>query len=239
MDKEEKKPVLYLIPSNLSESALPGMVPPITAETARRLSFLVVEDLRSARRYLKSLDKEIDLSKIEFLLLNEHTREEDIPGLLEPMRKGHSLGLLSEAGLPAVADPGAQLVKAAHQAGFDVKPLPGPSSIYLGLMASGFNGQNFIFHGYLPKEKNQRIQKIREMEADIARYGRTQIFIETPYRNMSLLESLIFNCREATLLCIASELTTDRESVRVKTISAWKEALPEIHKVPAVFLLYH
>jgi 16S rRNA (cytidine1402-2'-O)-methyltransferase len=188
---------------------------------------------------LKSIDRSIEIDDLHFSELNEHTAEDEIPGLLEPLRKGHDLGLLSEAGLPCIADPGSRLVSLAHMSGFHVRPFPGPSSIYLALMASGFNGQAFVFHGYLPVNKGNRVKKIREMEVDILKNGRTQLFIETPYRNNQLLKSLVDTCKDSILLCVASNLTSSDEMVSVKAIRDWKNTLPDLHKRPAVFLLYH
>jgi 16S rRNA (cytidine1402-2'-O)-methyltransferase len=239
MDNHENIPVLYLIPSHLGEGSPPGMLPAVIAETISGLRYFVAEDLRTARRFLKSVDRKTDIDSLHFSLLNEHTKPEEIPGLLKPLKEGADLGLLSEAGLPCIADPGAQLVKLAHQAGFRVKPLPGPSSIYLALMASGFNGQNFVFHGYLPVDKQQRAMKIREIESDMLKNDRTQVFIEAPYRNNQLLSGLLKTCRDTTLLCIASDLTTKREKITVKPVGQWKGNEPDLHKVPAVFLLYY
>lgn len=238
MPDTDRIPVLYLIPGRLGEDAPMETVPPAVTRTIRELSWFIVEDLRSARRFLKAVDKSLDVERLHFSLLNEHTRPEELEDLLEPLRQGHDAGLLSEAGLPCVADPGSQLVSLAHRQGFTVRPLPGPSSIYLALMASGFNGQQFIFHGYLPAEKSRRAQKIREIESDMLRNDRTQLFIETPYRNRQLFESLLQTCRETTLLCIACNLSSEDEKVMVHTIGWWKENIPDLNKIPAVFLLY-
>jgi len=213
---------------------MPGMLD----EILQRVKYYVVEDIRTARRFLKFVDKKIDIDQRNFAVLNEHTTEEEIPHLLKPLEDGYDMAILSEAGLPCVADPGSKLVRLAHLAGFLVRPIPGPSSIYLALMASGFNGQNFVFHGYLPIDKNERAQKIRELELDINRNDRTQIFIETPYRNNQLLSSLLKYCSDSVLLCIASNLTAAEEMIVVKPVGRWKKELPELHKVPAVFLLY-
>ena len=231
-------PVLYLIPAMLGDTAPQEVLPTSVTDTVLKLKHFVVEDIRSARRLLKIIDQHIDIDSLGFYLLNEHTLPEELPALLGPLQAGEDLGLLSEAGLPCVADPGSRLVALTHQAGFRVKPLTGPSSLYLALMASGFNGQAFIFHGYLPVENKARAQKIKEMENDMLRHGRTQIFIETPYRNNQLLKSLVQSCKDTTRLCIASDLTTEQESVRVKYVSDWRRTLPDLHKRPAVFLIY-
>jgi 16S rRNA (cytidine1402-2'-O)-methyltransferase len=233
------KPVLYLIPSLLGEGSPVSALPPVIGETIRNLKHFIVEDIRSARRFFKAVDRSADIDAMKFYLLNEHTSPEEISVLLGPLADGHDVGLVSEAGLPCVADPGSLLVRLARQAGYTIKPLPGPSSIFLALMASGFNGQNFLFHGYLPVEKGPRTQKIREMEADIAKNDRTQIFIETPYRNRQLLESLIQTCRESTLLCVAANLACENEEILVDAVGRWKLKAPDLNKIPAVFLLYH
>jgi 16S rRNA (cytidine1402-2'-O)-methyltransferase len=239
MDDQKIKPVLYLIPSLLGEQSSVDTLPPVISDTLRKVKHFIVEDVRTARRFIKAVDRSIDIDSLEFFILNEHTSPEEIASLLKPLEEGHDTGLVSDAGLPCVADPGSQLVRMAHHAGFTVRPLPGPSSIFLALMASGFNGQNFIFHGYLPVDKAQRTQKIREMEADILKHDRTQVFIETPYRNRQLLESLMQACRESTLLCVARNLACEEEKIMVNTIGRWKTRIPEINKIPAVFLLYH
>jgi 16S rRNA (cytidine1402-2'-O)-methyltransferase len=239
MKSKNDQPVLFLFPSVLGSISPRDVISDRVLETIKSIRHFVVEDIRTSRRFLKSIDKTTDIDDLHFSELNEHTREDEIPGLLEPMHNGHNLGLLSEAGLPCVADPGSLLVAYAHRLGFQVKPFPGPSSIYLALMASGFNGQKFVFHGYLPVNKAGRTSKIKEMETDILKNGRTQLFIETPYRNNQLIKSLVETCKDTTLLCIASNLTTSEETVGVKTIRDWKRSLPDLNKKPAVFLLYH
>ena len=234
MNEKLKNPVLYLIPGSLGSEQPAMSVSPEVRQVIKQLKNFIVEDLRSARRFIRSVDKEINIDALDFSLLNEHTEDMEVAGLLKPLQEGHDTGLLSEAGLPCVADPGSNLVTLAHQAGFTVKPLPGPSSIYLALMASGFNGQNYVFHGYLPIDKHERAQKIREMKND-----RTQIFIEAPYRNNQLLQSLVRTCNGSTLLCIASGLTTEKERIIVKPVGQWKDNAPDLNKIPAVFLLYH
>jgi 16S rRNA (cytidine1402-2'-O)-methyltransferase len=239
MEDQKKNPVLYLIPSLLGENSPVGTLPPVIGDTIRKLRYFIVEDIRTARRFFKAVDKSIDIDSLQFSTLNEHTTPQEITLLLKPLEEGHDAGLVSEAGLPCVADPGSQLVRLAHESGYTVRPLPGPSSIFLALMASGFNGQNFIFNGYLPVDRALRSHKIREMEADTLKNDRTQVFIETPYRNRQLLESLLQTCRESTLLCIAINLACEDEKIMVNTIGGWKSRIPEINKVPAVFMLYH
>jgi 16S rRNA (cytidine1402-2'-O)-methyltransferase len=177
------------------------------------------------------------IDDLSFYLLNEHTNDQALEELLGILTAGQDAGLLSEAGVPAVADPGSGLVALAHQHGIRVVPLSGPSSILMALMASGMNGQSFRFHGYLPVKKPQRLISLRKMEKTALETGETQIFMETPYRNMSLLGDILNTCRDNTLLCIAAEISLDSEYINTKAVSDWKKNLPDIHKRPAVFLL--
>ena len=228
---------LYLIPSDLGDSNLDHIQPANHAVIIKTLREFIVEDIRTARRFLKKVDRNTDIDSINFQLLNEHTAEADIPQLLGPVKAGSDTGLLSEAGLPCVADPGSALVLAAHNENIRVVPLTGPSSIFLALMASGFNGQNFCFHGYLPIDKRERKAKLAALERKAGTGRETQIFIETPYRNKAMMESILDICKDHTQLCIAAGLTTAQEFISTKTIREWKKSLPDIHKVPAVFLL--
>lgn len=171
-------------------------------------------------------------------VLDEHTRSDDFPNLLAPLLAGNDTGLLSEAGCPAIADPGAELVRIAHQKNIRVVPLIGPSSILLALMASGLNGQRFMFHGYLPVEPDKRLMKIVELEKESIARNQTQIFIETPYRNQKLLEALVQACQASTSLCVASEITLASEQISTRTVKEWKHLLPDINKKPAIFLLH-
>jgi len=203
---------------------------------ARALRSFIAEDAKSARRFLKAIAHPGPLREIEIHLLNEHTKEKSLEPLLAPLLAGVNCGLMSEAGCPAVADPGAGLVLRAHGAGIRVEPLVGPSSILLALMASGMNGQHFAFHGYLPVEKSERVLKLKALEAQAR--GVTQIFIETPYRNAVLLDALLAHCRGDTLLCIAADLTLPTQYVATYAISKWKKKPPMLDRRPAVFLLY-
>ncbi|MDP2423045.1 MAG: SAM-dependent methyltransferase [Bacteroidales bacterium] len=234
-----KKGKLFLIPVGLAPGAPEAFLPAGTIEVVRSLEVFVVEDLRTARRFLKSAGHKKNLNEIKFLLLNEHTPQEEIIALLKIVHSGQSMGLLSEAGLPCVADPGSNLVAMAHEQHLSVVPLVGPSSIMLALMASGMNGQQFVFHGYLPVQKSERAKKLREIEIASLRTGFSQIFIETPYRNMQMLITITEVCRESTLLCIARDLGSDHEIILTQTISEWKKSKPDIHKRPAVFLINH
>lgn len=210
------------------------IVPPATREVAQRLRRFVAENPKSARRFFKAVGYPGPLQRVEIQVLDEHTR--DLGPLLAPLLAGEDCGLLSEAGCPAVADPGAALVRRAHEAGVAVVPLPGTSSVVLALMASGMDGQHFSFHGYLPVDKAARARRINELEANAR--GATQIFIETPYRNMELLRSLLEQCRGDTLLCIAADLTLPGESVATRTVADWKKKPPDLDRRLAVFLLW-
>jgi 16S rRNA (cytidine1402-2'-O)-methyltransferase len=201
----------------------------------RSLRDLVVENAKSARAFLSAIGA--SPREVQMAELNEHTPPAHIPSLLQPLREGRSLGLLSEAGCPAIADPGAALVDAAHAGGFRVVPLIGPSAITLALMASGLEGQRFAFCGYLPRESAERAQRIKELESRSRREQETQIFIETPYRNEALLAALLSTCAPGTRLCIAVDLTLPGESIRTRAIADWRRERPAIGKRPAVFLL--
>jgi len=229
---------LVLIPTLLGNSQVEDVMPSNLKAVISKINHFVVEDLRTARRFLKKVDRETDIDALEFYLLNEHTRNEDISGLLKPLLEGKDIGLMSEAGTPCVADPGSSLVALAHENNIRVIPLSGPSSITLALMASGFNGQNFIFHGYLPIDSKSRKTDIRKLEQDAYRKDQTQIFIETPYRNMKLFESIIESCNSDTRMCIAVNLTTAEEKITTLRMAQWKKNPPAIHKQPAVFLIY-
>jgi 16S rRNA (cytidine1402-2'-O)-methyltransferase len=207
-------------------------------ETARKLDYFVVEHAKSARRFLSGIKTEKPLQSLELVELSEHTATTELPALLAPLLAGRDAGLLSEAGCPGVADPGAELVALAHRHGVRVVPLVGPSSILLALMASGLNGQGFAFRGYLPVEEAARGKAIVALEADSARLKQTQIFIETPYRNHRLLAALLAQCRSATRICVATDLTLPSEWVRTLTAAEWKRSeIPDLNKRPSLFLL--
>jgi 16S rRNA (cytidine1402-2'-O)-methyltransferase len=229
--------ILYLIPVTLGDSPVQDVVPSRPLEILRGLEHFIVEDLRSARRYLRKAGVTADFNSLHFYLLNEHSSERDLEEMLQVLMKGKSMGILSEAGVPAVADPGANLVAMAHSNGIRVVPLAGPSSILMALMASGMNGQSFRFHGYLPVKSPQRLSRIRQMEKAAYEAGETQIFMETPYRNMKLLEDLLNHCREETMLCVAADISLETEFIKTKAIREWRKEVPQLHKRPAVFLL--
>ena len=232
------KGTLYLIPTSLGDEAPVTILPDYNRQVLNKLSHFVVEDLRTARRFLKKILPEINIDALSFYILNEHSSEEEIAALPKILLDGNNLGLLSEAGLPCVADPGALLVSHAHEAGVKVIPLSGPSSLFLALMASGFNGQNFAFFGYLPIDKRERMLKIRELEATALQTGQTQLFIEAPYRNRQMMDALLETLHPFTKLCIAVDITLPGEYIRTQAVQQWKKTgYPDINKKPAVFLV--
>jgi 16S rRNA (cytidine1402-2'-O)-methyltransferase len=228
---------LFLVPNVLSEgdwrSVLPAGIQQVVSETR----YFIVEDVRTARRFLKQVNKEIDIDTLTFFELNKYTQAADLPTFLKPAEEGNDIAVISEAGCPGIADPGADVVKIAHQKGIKVVPLVGPSSILLALMASGLNGQNFAFNGYLPVKPNDRVKAIQTLERKIKSENQTQIFIETPYRNNQLVSDLIKFCSPVTQLCIAADLTGENEFVVTKSIQQWKSGIPELHKIPVIFLI--
>lgn len=229
---------IYLIPNTLGDTPTTQVLPSENALIIKNIRYFVVENIRSARRFLKKVDKEIDISQLTFFELNKHTSPLDVESYITPIEQGFHIGVLSEAGCPAIADPGAILVKLAHKKGIKVVPLVGPSSIVLALMASGFNGQNFAFHGYLPIDGKERSKKIKLIEGNIYSENQTQIFIETPYRNNKLLQDLCTTCKPHTLICVASNLTCEDESIIVKPAKDWQKSTLSKEKKPAIFLLY-
>lgn len=232
------QPALYLIPVTLGETAHELVLPEHNREVVRQITHFIVEDLRSARRYLKRADREIDVDLLTFYELNQHTSPEAVSGYLKALEQGLPVGVISEAGCPAIADPGADVVAIAQRKGFKVIPLVGPSSILLSLMASGFNGQSFAFHGYLPIESGERIKRIKLLEGRIYGEDQTQIFIETPYRNQKMVEDLLKQCRPQTRLCIAVNITCEDESIRTLTVQEWSKQVPQLGKRPCIFLIY-
>lgn len=231
------KGVLYLVPNTLGNPDTAETIPEGIKGKVNDISLFIVENLRNARRYLKSLNREIHIDSLTFFELNEHTPVEVIPSFLDRVEKGMDAAIISEAGVPGVADPGAAVVRVAHEKGIRVVPLTGPSSILLALMASGLNGQLFCFHGYLPVKKPDRIRKIREIEQTAVRKGETQLFIEAPYRNDALLSDILETCHPSTLLCIAADITMESEFIFTKTTGAWKKKKPVLHKRPVLFLI--
>ena len=230
--------LLYVIPNTLGLVPPSSVLPLETLAVARRLTHFVAETPKVARQFLKSLETMLPLQSIAIAELSEHTLPAQVAELLAPALGGNDLGLVSDAGCPGVADPGAWLVAAAHRAGIRVIPLPGPSAILLALMASGLNGQAFAFHGYLPVKADARSGAIKVLDEVVMRSGATQIFIETPYRNEAIVDALLATCRPATQLCVAVDLTLPSEQVISMTVASWRKAArPALAKRPAVFLL--
>lgn len=230
---------LYLIPVTLGPlETSKKVLPDYNFNVIYKLKYFVVEQVRTARRFLSSIGYPHSIEEIIFMELNKHTDKNIINSYLNIIDSGESVGLLSEAGTPCIADPGNVIVKLAHQKDIEIEPLVGPNSIILALMGSGFNGQNFAFKGYLPIDKSQLVKKIKELESKVYRNDQTQIFIETPYRNNKLIETLISSCSVSTALCVATNLTLDNQQIITKSISEWKKTKIDIHKKPTVFLLY-
>jgi len=232
------QPSLYLIPVTLGETSIEQVLPPHNKEIILQTKYFIVENIRSARRFLKKVDNSINIDELTFYELNKHTNPSQIDNYLTPIVNGFNIGIISEAGCPAIADPGSDIVSIAQRKGLSVVPLVGPSSILLSLMASGFNGQSFTFQGYLPVDGSERIRKLKQLENSIYKENQTQIFIETPYRNQKLVEDILKHCNPNTKLCIAMNITCDNEYIRTLTIKEWNRQLPDINKQLCIFLLY-
>lgn len=232
------KNALYLIPSTMSDAPVGDVLPAGNIALCREIKHYVVENIRTARRFLKRCDRDIDIDSLTFTVLDEHTSPADVPAMLAPIEQGLPVGVISEAGCPAVADPGADLVAVAQQRGITVVPLVGPSSIIMSLMASGFNGQTFAFNGYLPYESRARSEKLREMERLIRTRQQTQIFIETPYRNNRLIVELVSSLPSGMRLCVASDITGPKQEIITLPLAKWAKRAYNYDKVPTIFLLY-
>lgn len=228
---------LYLIPTTLGEIDAKSSLPDSVIAQIQKLDEFVVEDIRTARRFLSPLKMAKPIKELKFHELSEHTDPMRVPSFLESAEKGSDIGLLSEAGCPCVADPGSILVQSAHEKGIEVVPLVGPSSLMLALMGSGMNGQNFAFVGYLPKEQSARIQKIKELERTARTKDQTQLFIETPYRNAHMLEDLLKSLEGGTRLCLAADLTLPTQLIQTKSVSEWRKLASDLGKRPTVFVI--
>ena len=227
---------LYLVPSTLGENSI-ATIPEYVKQQVNQLSDFVVEREKSARRFLKQIGFSKPIDSCRFYELDKHSSTDDAMECLQVLLSGNSMGLISEAGIPCVADPGALLVEMAHQNTITIKPLVGPSSIILALSASGLNGQNFCFHGYLPFKDNERKKTLKQMEQAVYRFGQTQIFMETPYRNDQIIEAVLKNCRPNTLFCVACDLTLNKEFIKTMPVEEWQQQKLSIQKRPAIFLL--
>ena len=238
MTGTERNGHVYLIPSAMGEEVDINTISLFNREIINSLDEFIVENERTARRYLKAAGYSKPLQDIVYHILNEHTDPAEASTFLKPVKAGKNIGLLSESGCPCVADPGAIIVKQAHENNIKVIPLTGSSSIMLGLMASGFNGQNFAFLGYLPAKQDERVKAIKEIDREIYRKNQTQIFIEAPYRNVQMFDDLVKNCADNTLLCIGVDLTLRTEYIKTMSIKSWRNKRPDFNKKPTIFLLY-
>jgi len=229
---------LYLVPVPLAENTAAKSFTPYLSDTINNIKEYIVENEKTARHFLKEAGLKIPQSELSIYDYGKHNRDVNINSFFIGLTAGNDVGLMSEAGCPGVADPGSEIVAEAHRRGIKVVPLVGPSSILLALMASGFNGQSFTFHGYLPIDKAERARKIKELESLALRFNQTQVFIETPFRNNPMLEEILRSCTAKTRLCIACNLTAEDEFVQTKTIAEWKQKIPDLHKKPTIFLLF-
>ena len=229
---------LYLIPVTLGDTEHRRVLPEYNREVILSIKHFVVENVRTARRFLKKVEPSIVIDDLTFYELNKRTSPEAVAGYLAPLAKGESVGVISEAGCPAVADPGADVVAIAQRKNYKVVPLVGPSSILMSVMGSGFNGQSFAFHGYLPIEPGERIKRIKTLEQRIYAENQTQLLIETPYRNNKLADELIRTCRSSTKLCIASNITCEDEYIHTRPVKEWAGKVPDLSKKPTIFLIY-
>ena len=228
---------IYMIPSVLAEGTQEQTLSLSILKKINELNFFAVENIRSARRFIRSVDKDKVIDNIDFQIVDKNTKPNEIDRIIEYIYLGKSIGVLSEAGCPGIADPGAKLIEKAHENGIKVVPLVGPSSILLALMASGMNGQSFAFHGYLPIQEKERKQKIKELERKIIQNNQTQIFMETPYRNNKMLEDIIKTCSEKTKLCVACNITSSEEYIETLMLGDWKKMKVDLHKKPTIFVL--
>lgn len=234
----ENRPILYLFPSTMGVAPVADVLPQRNIELLRGVRHFIVENVRTARRFIKACDRDFPIDESSFVELNRHTDPKEVAAMLAPMAQGYSMGVISEAGCPAVADPGADVVAIALRKGYEVMPLVGPSSIIMGVMASGFNGQSFAFNGYLPIDAKERAARLKELERRIRRERQTQIFIETPYRNNKLIQWLAANMAGDLLLCVASDLTGQNQKITTLPLSQWRSRQYNYDKTPAIFLLY-
>lgn len=233
------KPALYLVPVNISEAPLSRVLPDYNLAVVNQCRHFIVENLRTARRFLKKTNRDFPIDDSTFCELNRHTDPADISAYLDPLRQGQPIAVMSEAGCPAVADPGSQVVAIAQSEGLPVVPLVGPSSILMALMASGFNGQCFCFKGYLPVAPADKARALRDLEAESSRRNQTQIFIETPYRNNQTIDLIAKTLRPDTRVCVACDITDPaRESILTRTAAQWKTRKEDYNKRPAIFLLH-
>lgn len=233
----ENKGTLYLIPTTLGEAAYDKVIPSFNNTILQEIDVFIVENIKTARRFIKKTAPDKVIDDLVFYEINKRTNLDMLPTFLKPIDEGKNIGVISDAGCPGVADPGADVVALAHQNNIKVVPLVGPSSILLSLMASGFNGQSFCFNGYLPKEQKDRVRKLKDLERMAIAQKQTQLFIETPYRNHHVMGDLLANCNPNTKLCVAVDITMASEQIVTKTIVEWKSTKIDLNKRPCVFLL--
>lgn len=232
-------PSLYLIPVTLGNTPIENVLPAYNKEVILKIRHFIVEEARTARRFLKQVDKDTDIDSLAFYPMGKHADTALFSRYLEPLRHGEDVGVISEAGCPAVADPGADIVAIAQRENLNVVPLVGPSSILLAVMGSGFNGQSFAFNGYLPIDPPARLKRIKQLESRSAAERQTQLFIETPYRNAKMIADILSACHPSTRLCVAAGLTTPQQFLRTKTVREWeKSPSPDLSKIPAIFAIY-
>lgn len=229
---------LYLLPVPLADETASRVLPALHSEIINRIKHYVVENEKTARKWLKEMGLQTAQSELKIEVYGKHSEKQSLSTYFKALKEGQDIALMSEAGCPGIADPGADLVAEAHRLGIQVIPLVGPSSILLSLMASGFNGQSFAFHGYLPIDKAARSKRLKELENLAERFNQTQLFIETPFRNNQVLDDMLKSCHPQTQLCIACDITAPSEFIQSKTLANWKKEKPELHKRPAIFLLY-
>lgn len=228
---------IYMIPTTLGGEQINDVIPESVQQLIVGLRHFIVEDIKSARRYLRRVDRDFPIDDSTFFELNKRTDVKDLSRFVKPATEGHSIGVISEAGCPGVADPGAEIAAIAHEKGIRVAPLVGPSSILLALMGSGFSGQEFTFHGYLPKDRKDRVKRLKDFEADTRRSGHTHLFMDTPFRNMNVLDDLLNELADTTQLCIASNITLPDESVWTMSVEKWREKAYDLSKKPTMFLI--
>lgn len=228
---------IYLIPNTLGGETIHDIIPNEVAQIAVNLRNFAVEDVKSARRLLRKMDREFPIDDSQFLLLNRNTAFHELQQIIKVVQAGENIGIISEAGCPGIADPGAELIALAHEKGIEISPLVGPSSILLALIGSGFSGQTFSFHGYLPKERKDRVRRLKDFEGDTRRTGYTHIFMDTPFRNMNVLEDLLNDLADNTMLCIASNLTLHDQRIQTMSVKDWREHAYDLSKIPVMFLI--
>jgi 16S rRNA (cytidine1402-2'-O)-methyltransferase len=238
LSKKQPMPaIVYLIPTTLGDTTIDAVIPQQVKDVVLNTKYFIVEEVRTARRFISKMKLGIQIDSLTFYELNEHTKPAEVRAMLQPALDGHDMGIISEAGVPGVADPGADAVAEAHRMGVKVVPLVGPSSILMSLMASGLNGQNFAFVGYLPVKPAERGKAIKALEQRSFKERQTQIFIETPYRNNHVLKDIIDTCNPETRLCVATDITTATEFIVTKKVGDWRKQVPDLHKRPTVFLI--